>query len=327
MKKTVLKRILIAVSFVAILLLCYAYLAMILMPKDFNDMGGQKYFSATSYKSEQDRTLDFAMLGNSDVYSGFSPVEFYQQTGSTSYACSAPKQSAHALEENVKYLVEHHDLKLIIIDVDCLFSRNYKLDGASIYKFSFLIAPVKYHARWKELELKDFYTLPKLKTDPLKGYMPRANTRKFSLPENYMANADAAPKKIEKSVIKNVKNIVSICAQNNVELLFVCLPTPYSWNNAKSNAVTNIANELGVPFVDLNFQTDDYTLDYANSFRDKGNHLNVFGATYTTNFLVKYLTSRYDLPDHRGEEKYAGWNDLLEYYDNYIESLIESEQN
>lgn len=326
MKKTVLKRILIAVSFVAILLLCYAYLAMILMPKDLNDMGGEKYFSATSYKSEQDHTLDFAFLGNSDVYSGFSPVEFYKQTGSTSYVCSAPKQSAHALEENVKYLTKHHDLKLLIIDVDCLFSRNYKWDGTSIYKFSFLIAPYKYHARWKELEWKDFYTLPELKTDPLKGYMPRATVSKFTLAEGYMANVDAAAAKIEKSVVKNVNNVAELCKQNNIELLFVCLPTPHSWNNAKSNAVANLANETGVPFVDLNFQTDDYNLDYANSFRDNGNHLNVFGATYTTNYLVHYLTDHYDLPDHRGEEKYVGWNDLIDYYDNYVASLIESEQ-
>lgn len=73
MKNVILKRILIAVSFVVILLLGYVCLAMVLMPKDLNDLGGKKYFAATSYRSEQKNTLDFVFCGNSDVYSGFRP--------------------------------------------------------------------------------------------------------------------------------------------------------------------------------------------------------------------------------------------------------------
>ena len=67
MKKIVLKRILISVSFVAIFILLYAYLCMILMPKDNKDLGGGKYFSTMSYKAEKKDTLDMVFCGNSDV--------------------------------------------------------------------------------------------------------------------------------------------------------------------------------------------------------------------------------------------------------------------
>lgn len=322
MKKIVLKRILISLSFVAILILCYAYLCMILMPKDMDDLGGQKYYTTMGYKAEKDNTLDFVFCGNSDVYSGFSPVEFYKQTGSTSYVCSAAKQPAKGVEKDIKYMVKHHDLKLVIIDVDCLFAKNANNEGTLAYEFAGIIAPFRYHARWKELEFKDFYTIPKLQSDPLKGYIPKAKKYNYSIPENYMANINAAPQKIEKSVIKNVEKIVKLCKENNIELLFVCLPTPYSWNNAKSNAITNLANELGIPFLDLNLTVDNYNLKNV-TFRDKGNHMNIDGATYTTNFLVNYLAS-YNLPDHRNEDKYKGWNDVIPYYDAHIETLIES---
>ena len=325
MKNIVLKRILILVSFVAIFILCYAYLCMILMPKDINDLGGDKYYSTMGYKTEKDNTLDFAFCGNSDVYSGFSPIEFYEQTGSTSYVCSAAKQTARGAERIVQYLVKHHDLKLIIIDVDCLFEKNVG-NGFALYEFANVIAPFKYHARWKELEFKDFYTLPKLKSDPLKGYIPQAKVRKYNLVEGYMTNVDAAPKAMQKSVVKNMKNILQLCKENDVELLFVCLPTPRSWNNAKSNAITNLANDLGVPFVDFNLPLDNYDLDYSSSFRDNGNHLNVYGASITTDYLVNYL-SRYNLPDHREDGKYKDWNEIVPFYRAHIESLIKGEDN
>lgn len=294
---------------------------MILMPKDYKDLGGEKYYSTMSYKAETKNTLDFAFCGNSDVYSGFSPIEFYEQTGCTSYACSAAKQPAKGVEKNIRFLVKHHKLKLIIIDVDCLFAKNIN-EGNVIYESANLIAPFKYHARWKELEFKDFYTAPKIKCDPLKGYIPKAAKVKFTLPQDYMSDLNATPAKIEKSVVKNIENIAKMCDENNIKLLFVCLPTPSSWNNAKSNAITNMANELGVPFIDLNFKRDDYDLDYSISFRDKGNHMNIYGATYTTNFLANYLSHNYALPDHRNDEEYKDWNEIIPYYKSHIEALI-----
>ena len=323
MKKTVLKRILIALSFVAIFILCYAYLSLILMPKDYDDLGGEKYYSTMGYKAEKGNTLDVAFCGNSDVYSGFSPIEYYKQTGTTSYVCSAAKQTAKGVERNVKYLVKHHDLKLVIIDVDCLFTKNAN-NGFAMYEFANVIAPFKYHARWKELEFKDFYTLPKIKNDPLKGYIPQAIVRNYTLPQDYMADIDAEPIAMEESVVNNVKNILQLCNENNAQLLFVCLPTPYSWNNAKSNAIAKLADELSIPFVDLNLPNDSYDLDYSSCFRDNGNHLNIYGATYTTNYLVNYL-DRYNLPDHRNDEKYQDWSDIIPYYESHIDALIKGE--
>ena len=320
MKKIVLKRLLISLVFVAIFIACYAYLCLILMPKDMDDLGGEKYYSTLSYKTEKDNTLDFVLCGNSDAYSGFSPIEFYKQTGATSYICSAAKQPAKGVEKDVKYMFKHHDLKLVIIDVDCLFFKNAINEGTLAYEFANVIAPIRYHARWKELEPKDFYTWPKLTTNPLKGYMPQGKIRNYTLPNDYMANTNAKPKALDRSVIKNVKNIARLCKENNAELMFICLPTPHSWSNAKSNAITKLANELGVPFVDFNLPQENFTFDFAGGFRDKGNHLNIYGATSITDFLVDYL-NRYNLPDHRNDSKYQDWNDIVPYYESHIEAL------
>lgn len=311
------------ITFVAVFALCYAYLGMVLMPKDINDLGGQKYYATMSYKAEKKNTLDMAFCGNSDVYSGFSPIEFYQQTGTASYVCSAAKQSAKGVEKSIRFLSKHHDLKMVLIDVDCLFAKN-TYAGMLAYELTPVIAPFKYHTRWKELESKDLYTLPKLKSDPFKGYIPNKATEKnYKPPVGYMSDVDAAPAKIADSVIRNVKNIVKLCSDYDIRLLFVCLPTPHSWNNAKSNAVANLAGEFGITFIDFNLPRDDYedyNLDYSTSFRDNGNHMNVKGATYTTNYLANYLNS-YGLPDHRNEKKYKDWNDIIPYYEAYMRAL------
>ena len=149
MNKKNIKRILTIIEFGLIFLLLYFYMMMVFMPKDINDMGGQKYYRANAYQNEISNSLDVMMYGNSDVYSGISPMQIYQDYDITSYNCANEKETAKSMLKHIKRTLKKQKPKVIVIDTDCLFVPNNPNVGSSKYSNVELSAPVKYHARWK----------------------------------------------------------------------------------------------------------------------------------------------------------------------------------
>ena len=80
-----------------------------------------------------------------------------------------------------------------------------------------------------------------------------------------------------------------------------------------------IENNLDV----INFNTlEEFNknIDYSHDFYDYG-HLNVYGATKYTLYFSKYLKERYDLPDHRDDQKYKSWDEEYESFKGQYKKL------
>ena len=323
MNKKNIKRILTIIEFGLIFMLLYFYMMMVFMPKDSNDMGGQKYYRANAYQNEISNSLDVMMYGNSDVYSGISPMQIYQDYDITSYNCANEKETAKSMLKHIKRTLKKQKPKVIVIDTDCLFVPNNPNVGSSKYSNVELSAPVKYHARWKELELKDFYTMPNISKheDPFKGYKFSKKKYNYTLKENYMQDFDAKPFKLEKSVLKDVKKIKKICDKKHINLLFITIPTPITWTNAKHNTMTNLCEELQIDYIDFNLQIDNFDFDYQNYFRDNGNHLNIYGAQEVSDYLGNYLKSHYKFNTHK-QKVIKAWDKNLKYYNKYLEEKL-----
>ena len=325
-RKNILKKCVSVFVFILLTFAIYGYMIIVFMPKSEKDYKGLSYYSYADLKTEAKDSIDVMVFGNSDAYSGFSPMEFYRQTGATSFVLAGPKESICNVESNIRSAIKYQSPKLIIIDVDLFFYKNKRDTGTTLLKQLPYTAPFRLHSRWKNLKFKDFVTLPTVKESKLKGFYFRTNTAKFKKPNGYMEKVNASPAKIEKSVIKNFENILNLCKDKGIYLELIELPSPSSWNNAKSNAITKLAKEYEVPYLDLNLPQEGYDLDYTTSFFDKGNHLNVTGATYTTIYLSKYL-ERYKLPNHKDEQSYKRWNELLDEYDEMLNEYYEMLKN
>ena len=100
------KKILRIVSCVLSLMLVYAYLCFVFIPKDVSDWGGDKYYHAKGFIGEPDDSLDIIMFGHSGVYSGFSPVTLYKEYGYTSYASSTAYLTGTAVVKTCEALKE-----------------------------------------------------------------------------------------------------------------------------------------------------------------------------------------------------------------------------
>lgn len=314
MAKTFLKRFLIIISTLAIFILLYSYLAIVLMPKDADDFGGAKYYNYVGIEAEKDNSIDMLVCGNSDAYCGFSPMEFYRQTGTTSYVRAGARESIISLSKTIHHTYKRQKFHFLLLDCDCLFTKNSMIAGTNGERLKPYGAPIVLHSRWKELTFKDFITFPKAHKDLFKGYTLEKNIFPYEKPENYMEIVDEKLQNLDKKVEKELKNLIKWCKKRKIELFLTCMPSPYSWNKSRSLIVDDFAKEHSLTFLDLNYPTANYCLDYSTSFKDNGNHLNIKGATYTTKYLSTILANFYSLPNHKADPNYKSWNtDLIEY--------------
>ena len=103
-----------------------------------------------------------------------------------------------------------------------------------------------------------------------------------------------------------LNEIYDICQENGTQLLLFKAPRE-GWHKSHTDAVTAIAAEKGIQFVDYNTLIDEVGLDLAGDFRDKL-HLNDFGAEKLSSHFGQFLTDHYDLTDRRTDKDTTGEN-------------------
>ncbi len=308
----------------------------IFIPKWSDATGGASRRIKGIY-NEPKNTIDVAMLGNSDIYSGISTMKLWNDAGISSYHVSNPSQTVWVSYYMAKEFYKRQQPKLVIIDADYVFqtkdSKNDIRKTVDCMKFgvnklsiianpdvrvsksariTYLFPLLRYHSRWSELEEKDFkegfskydskfggYELDK----NIKGYNRKSKLKKKE--EN--KKIERIPKKSKKYLDK----ILELCKKNNSKVMFVYIPTDDAWTECKSNLIKQYAEENNVPYIDYNL---DEEFDWKKFGRDEGKHLNTYGAEYITQKLEESI-KEYNLPNHKNEEQYSKWNENYKLYE------------
>lgn len=308
-----LKIILTVSSCFLITAIIYMYICLIVSPKSIHDSGGTKYYRGMGFLAEPENSIDVMVYGNSDVYAGFVPAKLYDEFGYTSYASGTVLQTIGDINKLLRKTLRTQAPKVAVLEVDCLYEkRNKALDDSN-----FLLAPFVFHVRWKELKLRDFYTIPNRskKYDIAKGFVHSDEINKYDAGD-YMGDKNQKPHPIPRRNLKHLKNFIKICRTNNIKILFLELPSASSWNYAKHNYMNYLSKDLNIPFIDLNVKDSDFNIDFAKDFRDKGDHMNVFGAEKATTYVGRYLKEKYSsiLSDRRNVKEYAHWQEVVDHF-------------
>lgn len=291
---------------------------------------------AYSFINEEDNTIQIVGIGNSDVYSGYVPLEMWREYGYTSVVSASIHQTIPESQKILEMLFEKQSPKLVIIESD-MFYDGKPVDGKELKKEDWLsdffdrmepeffahnienvFSIFRFHNYWqggKENEAAPYNS---------HGY--RYNTRTCVLKQaDYM---------IETSKIDDMSNLnkqqtdelIEYCKAHGADVMILTLPSINTWNYERHNAVEKFANERKLPFVDLNLHYDDMGINMTSCFRDEGNHLNYDGAKAVTLFLGDYIKRNYSLEDLRNDSNYSSWNKDLEKFDKYKNSTNKSEE-
>lgn len=311
------KRILKIIIMLAFSCGLYLYAGIVLSPKSTNDIGGSKYYQGYGFLSEDKNTVDMLAIGNSDLYSGFSPMELYSKYGYTSYNTGISHNSLADCFDIIKEFERKQDLKVLMIEADFLYNIDDKGKKKTINpKHSFLTAPFFYHSRWKDIKLRDFYTLPSYSSnyDYMKGYIHSTTINNCLEYKDYMKEKNKNKGSMHKNTAKMFDKLISLMKKKDVKIFVTVFPTPYSWSEDKSLKLEALCKKYELPLIDFNTNDTSKKIDFEKDFRDDGNHLNYFGMKKMMDVIGQYIKNNNLLESHKDDENFSKWDTSLVNY-------------
>lgn len=252
-------------------------------------------------KAEPDNSLDILFFGDSESYAAFSPRHLYSKYGYTSYVCGTAAQKICDTYAILKDAFETQSPKVIVLETNCLFRDLKSEEENSDLVMNYLTDTLPVfanHASWKKAARK---LLPKSRDErrrKQKGFIVRKNVIPYK-GGKYMKKTQKK-KTIKEDISSYLEQIITLCEENQAELLLVSTPAPKNWNYKKHNGVKEWADSHSVDYIDLNLDKE-IKINWNKDTKDGGDHLNLSGAKKVTNFMGEYFRANYSLEDKRSE--------------------------
>ncbi len=294
-----------------------ALLGLVFAPKNNTLAAGMLETDPMAILSQPENSIDLLFLGDSEAYSGFVPMELWQDYGIASFVSACVDQKPYETEAFLKAALERQTPKVVVLETNVLY-RVYSRVDRIVPGAQRLFPVLRYHSRWKSLSLRDFQAPEYTGEYPDRGYhlLLTANPREDL--EGYMAPTDAR-EDLSAANLRSLRNISKLCKEKNIRLILYSVPSPENWNMARHNTMEDLARELGVLYLDGNLESRD--IDWNLDTYDNGDHLNYYGAAKITRRLGDFLWD--SLPDHRGEAAYAAWDQDLAALPERIQAKME----
>lgn len=295
-------------AFCAMLCLILAALTSVLSPKGNGRYDGMRYPYLYGFLSEPKRSIDLMMIGNSNVSSGFSPMELWGRYGYTSYVSGEIWQNMVRAVSILKDAVKHQSPRIVMLDSDELYSNQDDLASTWLDEvFPFL----QYHDRWKVLELRNMFRKPEYTTHyPFKGQKMNRKT------DPYVGDFMLPSDEVQPIPFWSrfwLDRFAKICRDRGITLILVAMPSA-RWNYRMHNAVQRYADANDLRYIDMNIHAPEAGFDWKLHTRDKGEHLNNAGAAKVTAFMGQILKEHYSLKDHRGDPAFSQWDTDYQAY-------------
>lgn len=311
------KRLLTVLAFLLGLGAILLWTSRVFTPKDNSEEAGMHYVRAHSFLGEPDHTVDVVILGDSIVYSCISPMEMWGHDGIAAYDCATGAQSLDLTWYYVKQIVKRQCPKVLMIE-GLTALRKMKANDCVYWEAAGRFPVLIDHSYWKRLKWSDVLTSPNYTHIELeKGFYANFKRKAYRGKRDYMADTG---QRREMPLLNRLylDRILALCRGNGIQVVFLSTPSPVNWSWANHCAVEDYARSRGVDYLDLNLSLEEMEIDLARDFRDRGDHLNFYGARKISIAISAFLRDRYALPDHRQEEGYQRWNeDWAEYQRNY----------
>ncbi len=294
--------------FVAIMVL----LSYLFLPKSGSDNYKISDMAAYGIDEEPADSIDVLIVGDSLSYSAFSPMCMWEKQGFTSYVCATSGQFLFDSYDFVANTLKTQKPKVVVLETNAIF-RKFNLNNYIAAKVARKVPIIKYHNRWKMINLSDFGGTVANDTEfSYKGYIPN-NEVQEAKDTDYMKPSKQA-REIPELNQDCIKDILKLCKENNTTLILVSAPSIKNYNYKKHNGIAKFAKKNGITYLDMNLMNDEIHIDWTKNTRDMGDHLNIEGATKVSTYLGEYLNKEFDLPDHRTDANYAQWNEKLNRY-------------
>ena len=263
-------------------------------------------------EQEKKNSLDILVLGNSEAFASFSPMELWLGGGIPSYLASIPGETMVEMNSILHAALRRQHPKALLIETHALYTDlepgkadELLLQQAGQNAFQIF----RLHNLWKDAIEK-----PRNKRRVWKGFRLMPTIRPPKQLGDYM-KPDDGTEPIDPQNVRILKKIQKICERRGMALLLYSAPSPKNYNMKRHNTLALLSEELGVPYTDLNLKTGEVGIDWTTDSLDGGDHLNLSGARKTTAYLQRMLQAEVPaLSDKRSDPAYSEWNGLAARY-------------
>ena len=304
------------------------------------------------YKSEEEGMVDVVFFGPSTTYADIAPAAIWESSGITSYNMGTSNQIPFLSYYQFIYLMEIQKPKVVVLDFSAIAldkDIDSDADRESIYrkmtdtmpdkkikkmmiddicdrfttqkKLDYYLTLLRYHDRWEELTSMDF---DDSKVDAAykpwtKGGGEHNEYAEFQWPENFFNNENNEAVDL---YVEYYQKIADICKEEGIEVL-VFLAPKLALRPGDFKAAKAFSDENGFRLLTFASQKslESVGINPAEDFYDKS-HLNIKGQKKLSSAMGRVLASYYQLPDHRGDERYNKWEEFSTSYNERYEELI-----
>lgn len=281
------------------------------------------------WKKAENHNTDVMLVGASSISSNIEISELWKEKGIAAYCIGAAWSSCCENYYRLAEGAEKRSCKLIVVEM-----RGVTMDTAqttavredniaglsmSLNKLRYIQEAIEpkerlyyildfplYHSRYNALVKWDFRHASSFGEDNKGIWMNNYGTNN-TLELNSAADV-IGYRAINQKQEYYLRKIIEYCEANDLELLLLKTPDGNRpLDQPFYNTVALIAEEYGVPFLDMNQYDEEIGLTSADFWTDNW-HLNVEGARKCTTFLGDYLMEHYALLDHRGDADYVSWD-------------------
>lgn len=283
--------------------------------------------------------LDAVFFGSSTVYNAVSPDIMWDRYGFTSYTRANASQTMWQSYYLIRDTVRNNRPKLITLDVSFMkygedffeeAANRKTIDGmrlspdklrcakASMWEEESLISYVfpilRFHSRWDDLKGEDLrYAFRRPKVTYEGFIMEFGKTEEVEEYDKIELSEPAFPQKAE----KYLRLIMDYCREEDIPLLLMKTPTYINtWHPEYDEMLGHMTRDYeGCDYINFDQAAEHMGIIRAEDYVDGHSHLNVNGAQKFSVFFGGYIKERYDLPDHRDDDRYSGiWNDRYTRY-------------
>lgn len=279
------------------------------------------------YEESKDHEVIF--IGDCEVYSNFSPMVMYEETGIKAYIRGSSQQmiwqSYCILKETLKY----EKPKVVIFNVNSIrydkqsdkvseaYNRltidnmKWSKEKIEIIKesmieeetfLSYVFPILRYHSRYDKLTSEDLEYLFTRKNNTYNGFLPNKG---INPADNIPVAKRLGTYEFTDECWNYLDMITNICKENNIELVLIKAPSLYpAWYEEYDEQIREYAQKNGIAYYNLKDKIDEIGIDFSVDTFDSGLHLNLTGATKLSKYFSKVLVQNYNLTDYSGDSLY-----------------------
>lgn len=294
-----------------------------------------------NFYKQPKNSIDVLTVGTSLAYAGINTNVLWSEYGIAAYNLCSAEQPYWVSYYVIREALKTQSPKVLLLDAKpSIYTRDYSKRGRTILStygikgvenrigamlacvenpqdaVGYILGIPQVHSNYEDVTVSDFLPLDNGgRSSNWKGYIEVDEVEHHQKPSLVWTSTKRNMNEREEEY---VRKIFELCEEEGIEVMLVGFPNPdYASDHMYYNALWEVASEYGITGINYNDPDLKYGLRYSSDFAD-WQHLNVKGSMTFSRRLGADLLERYELQNHREEEKYESYELCAqEWYEKY----------